>query len=47
MEQTITFRVELETKEKIRKRAEVVGLGMAPFCRHTILRELLKEESTE
>ena len=43
----ITFQITEENKEKIRTKAEAVGLGMAPFCRHIILREILKEESTD
>lgn len=45
MEQTITFRVKAETKEKIRNQAEKIGLGMAGFCRYIVLRELSKEGS--
>ena len=44
MEQ-ITFKLTDENKEKIRNQAEKIGLGMAPYVRHIVLRELSKEGS--
>ena len=42
----ITFQITEENKEKIRTKAEAVGLGMAPYVRHIVLREILREESS-
>ena len=43
----ITFEITNENKKKIKERAEFVGLSMAGFCRHTILREILREDFHE
>jgi len=47
MEQTITYRIEKEDKEKIKVLAKSLGLGLASFSRTLVLQKIREAENTD